>query len=45
MADDDEEDCMLANEALATTGISAGLTCVSDGAELISLLKRLNYNA
>lgn len=35
MADDDPEDCMLANEALVESGAAAVFTCVGDGIELL----------
>ncbi len=39
MADDDAEDCWLATEAFAETGAKAALSCVMDGAQLMSYLK------
>lgn len=38
MADDDPEDCLLANEALVETGAVAAFTCVGDGVELMEYL-------
>ena len=39
MADDDAEDCWLATEAFAESGAKAALSCVLDGAQLMSYLK------
>lgn len=38
MADDDEEDCMLAAEAFAKTGSNAEFSCVEDGFALMEYL-------
>jgi CheY-like chemotaxis protein len=38
MADDDEEDCMLATEAFQETGAKASFSCVEDGMELMDYL-------
>jgi CheY-like chemotaxis protein len=38
MADDDEEDCMLAAEAFAKSGAKADFSCVLDGIELMQHL-------
>ena len=38
MADDDEEDCFLAKEALSESGVKAIFSCVEDGFELIEYL-------
>lgn len=38
MADDDEEDCMLAAAALADSGANADFVCVQDGTELVNYL-------
>ncbi|MGK7909645.1 MAG: response regulator [Synechococcus sp.] len=40
MADDDEEDCMLALDALEETCLANSLTTVSDGEELLDYLKQ-----
>ncbi len=38
MADDDEEDCMLATEAFGASGSRAAFSCVTDGIELMDYL-------
>jgi CheY-like chemotaxis protein len=38
MADDDEEDCFLANEAFLVGGAKATFSCVEDGIELMDYL-------
>ncbi len=38
MADDDEEDCMLAANAFAESGAKAAFSCVWDGIELMNYL-------
>lgn len=38
MADDDEEDCMLATEAFEESGATAAFSCVKDGLELLDHL-------
>jgi CheY-like chemotaxis protein len=38
MADDDEEDCMLASHALAESGAKAAFSCVEDGMKLMDYL-------
>jgi CheY-like chemotaxis protein len=38
MADDDEEDCFLAREAIAESGVGAAFSCVGDGIELMDYL-------
>ena len=38
MADDDAEDCMLANEAFDASGAKATFSCVEDGTELMDYL-------
>ena len=38
MADDDEEDCLLANEAFSESGLKATFSCVEDGMELMDYL-------
>ncbi len=38
MADDDEEDCLLATEAFLETGVKAVFSCVRDGIELMDHL-------
>lgn len=38
MADDDDEDCMLATEAFAEAGAKAAFSCVMDGVELMEYL-------
>ena len=46
MADDDEEDCMLATEAFRESGANAAFSCVLDGVELMDyLLKRSSSDA
>ena len=40
LADDDEEDCMLACDALAEIRLSNDITCVTDGEELMDYLYR-----
>lgn len=42
MADDDQEDCMLANEAFKESGVNAEFFCVEDG---IALMDYLSKNA
>jgi CheY-like chemotaxis protein len=45
MADDDDEDCFLAKEALEATGTKAGFSSVQDGLELMSnLVERARTN-
>jgi len=39
MADDDAEDCWLATEAFAKSGVEAAFSCVLDGVELMNHLK------
>jgi len=39
MADDDEEDCLLATEAFAYSGSDAGFSCVEDGIKLMEYLE------
>jgi CheY-like chemotaxis protein len=38
MADDDVEDCMLATEAFAESGVNGAIACVEDGIELMDYL-------
>lgn len=38
MADDDEEDCILAKEAFEASGARAAFSCVEDGIELMDYL-------
>jgi CheY-like chemotaxis protein len=38
MADDDEEDCLLATEAFLETGENAAFSCVGDGMKLMEYL-------
>lgn len=38
MADDDEEDCILAREAFSESGARATFSCVEDGVELMGYL-------
>jgi CheY-like chemotaxis protein len=38
MVDDDAEDCMLATEAFAESGVKAAFSCVEDGLELLDYL-------
>jgi CheY-like chemotaxis protein len=38
MADDDEDDCFLAREALGESGAEAAFACVRDGLELLDYL-------
>ena len=38
MADDDEDDCTLAREAFAESGVKATFSCVEDGVELLDYL-------
>ncbi len=38
MADDDSEDCMLATEAFAESGVDAEFFCVENGIELLACL-------
>ena len=38
MADDDQEDCMLATEAFRDSGVKASFSCVEDGMELLDYL-------
>ena len=40
MADDDEEDRLLAKEALHEAGVTSALHCVSDGEQLLQYLRR-----
>jgi CheY-like chemotaxis protein len=40
MADDDDEDCMLATEAFGASGSRAAFSCVGDGVELMDYLAR-----
>ena len=40
MADDDEDDCMLAREALIESRLANDLLCVQDGEELMNYLYR-----
>ena len=40
MADDDEEDRLLAKEALQEAGVTSALHCVSDGEQLLQYLRR-----
>jgi len=42
MADDDEEDCLLAKEALEASGAMAVLSTVEDGMELMDLLLEIS---
>jgi CheY-like chemotaxis protein len=45
MADDDEEDCLLASEAIKATGTEATFSSVKDGLELMTnLLERTRNN-
>ncbi|MHC1727803.1 MAG: response regulator [Syntrophobacteraceae bacterium] len=38
MADDDQDDCLLATEAFADSGAETGFSCVDDGKELMARL-------
>jgi CheY-like chemotaxis protein len=40
MADDDDDDCMLAEDAFAASGASGVFRCVGDGVELLDYLAR-----
>lgn len=40
MADDDEEDCMLATDAFAESGAKAAFLCFADGVELMNHLAK-----
>jgi CheY-like chemotaxis protein len=40
MADDDEDDCMLAREAFQETGAEGAFSCVEDGMEMLAYLYR-----
>jgi CheY-like chemotaxis protein len=44
MADDDAEDCMLASEALADSGVEVALSCVLDGVELMNHLMEYSHS-
>ena len=41
MADDDDEDCFLANEAFSESGAKATFSCVGDGMELMDYLSKM----
>ncbi|MEM5787514.1 MAG: response regulator [Syntrophobacteraceae bacterium] len=44
MADDDEEDCMLAREAFRESGAEAAFSCVGDGIELMDYLTERSHS-
>ena len=45
MADDDEEDCMLARDAFAESGAKVAFSSVADGIELIDYLSERSRSA
>lgn len=45
MADDDDEDCMLASHALAESGAKAAFACVEDGIKLMDYLSEHSFSA